>query len=234
MTAPGLSCSLWDLVPWPGVEPGPSALGEWSLSHWTTREVLRFQFADILGKIQLWRECWPHRGSTADLFRVMERYYSFAVVVITCLCLVAQSCLTLCNPLDCSPPGSSVHGDSPGKNIGVDCHALLQGILPSQGSNPGIPHCRCILYHLSHQGSPWILQWVAYPFSRETSWPRHRSGVPCIAGRFFTSWATREVLKDGVFLSEGQLILVLICFVCMCVCGGGGISKWARRVLSLI
>ena len=46
----------------------------------------------------------------------------------TVLCLVAQSCPTLCNPMDCSPSGSSVHGDSPGKNIGVDCHALLQGI----------------------------------------------------------------------------------------------------------
>ena len=44
------------------------------------------------------------------------------------LCLVAQSCLTLCNPRDCSPPGSSVHGDSPGKNTGAGCHALLQEI----------------------------------------------------------------------------------------------------------
>ena len=43
------------------------------------------------------------------------------------LCLVAQSCLTYCNPVDCSPPGSSVPGDSPGKNTGVGCHALLQG-----------------------------------------------------------------------------------------------------------
>ena len=48
--------------------------------------------------------------------------------------LVAQSCPTLCNPMDCSPPGSSVHGDSPGKNTGVGCHALLQGIFPTQGS----------------------------------------------------------------------------------------------------
>ena len=50
------------------------------------------------------------------------------------VCLVTQSCPTLCNPLDCSLPGSSVHRDSPGKNTGVGCHALLQGILP----NPGI------------------------------------------------------------------------------------------------
>ena len=70
------------------------------------------------------------------------------------LCLVAQSCPTLCASMDCSPPGCSVHGDSPGKNTGVDCHALLQGIFPTQGSNPGLPRCRQVVYHLSHQGSP--------------------------------------------------------------------------------
>ena len=56
----------------------------------------------------------------------------------------------------CSPPGSSVREDSPGKNIGVGCHAALQGIFPTQASRPGLPHCRQILYHLSHQGSPVI------------------------------------------------------------------------------
>ena len=66
------------------------------------------------------------------------------------MCLVAQSCLTLCDPMDCSPPGSSVHGDSPGKNTGVGCHAFLQGIFPTQRSNPGILHCRRIFNHLSH------------------------------------------------------------------------------------
>ena len=68
--------------------------------------------------------------------------------------LVAQSCLTLSDIMDWGPPGSSVHGDSPGKNTGVGCHALLQGIFPTQGSNPGLPQCRRILYRLSHQGSP--------------------------------------------------------------------------------
>ena len=64
--------------------------------------------------------------------------------------LVTQSCLTLCNPMDCSPPGSSVHGDSPGKNTGVGCYALLQRIFPTQG----LKLCLCgscigrwILYH---------------------------------------------------------------------------------------
>ena len=60
------------------------------------------------------------------------------------LCLDTQSCPTLCNSLDCSPPGSSVHGDSAGKNTGEGCHALLQGIFPTQGLKPGLPHCRPI------------------------------------------------------------------------------------------
>ena len=59
---------------------------------------------------------------------------------------VAQLCLTLCDPKDCSPPGSSVHGDSPGKNTGVDCHALLQGIFPTQGLNQSLLNCRWVLY----------------------------------------------------------------------------------------
>ena len=69
-------------------------------------------------------------------------------------CLVTQLCPTLCNAVNYSPPGFSVRGDSPGKDTGVGCHALLQGIFPTQGSNPGLPHCRQILYHLSHWGSP--------------------------------------------------------------------------------
>ena len=70
------------------------------------------------------------------------------------LCLVAQLCLTLCDPMDHSPPSSPVHGDSPGKNTRVGYHTLLQGIFPTQGLNPGFVHWRQILYHLSHQGKP--------------------------------------------------------------------------------
>ena len=58
------------------------------------------------------------------------------------LCLVTQSFPTLWNPLDCSLPGLSVHGNSPGKNTGLGCQVLLQGVFPTQGSNPGLPHCR--------------------------------------------------------------------------------------------
>ena len=72
--------------------------------------------------------------------------------------LVTQLSPTLCDPMDYSLQGTSVQGDSPGKNTGVGCHALLQGIFPTQGSNPGLPYCRQILYQLSHQGSPacWV------------------------------------------------------------------------------
>ena len=66
-----------------------------------------------------------------------------------CMCSQSlQSCPTHCDPKDCSPPGSSVHGDSPGKNTGVGCHVLLHGIFPTQGSNSGLPPCRIIRYHL--------------------------------------------------------------------------------------
>ena len=59
------------------------------------------------------------------------------------MCLVTQSCPTLCDPMDCSPPGSSVHGDSPGKNTEVGCHALLQGIFQTPGLNPRLPQLLC-------------------------------------------------------------------------------------------
>ena len=97
------------------------------------------------------------------------------------LCLVTQLCPTLCNPMAYSPQDSSVHGDSPGKNTGVGYHAFLQGLFPTQGSNPGFSHCRQIIYQLSHQGSPRILEWVAYPFSSGSSQPRNQTRVSCIA-----------------------------------------------------
>ena len=71
---------------------------------------------------------------------------------------VVQSCPTFFDPMACSPPCSFVHGDSAGKNTagkntGVDCCVLLQGIFPTQGSNPGPLHGRQILYHLSQRRS---------------------------------------------------------------------------------
>ena len=110
------------------------------------------------------------------------------------MCLVAQSCPALCNPMDCSPPGSSVHGDSPDKNTGVSCQALLQGILPTQGLNLGLSHCRWILLPSDPQGKPkntgvgslsllkgifqtGILKWAAMLSCRGSSQPRDRTQV---------------------------------------------------------
>ena len=73
------------------------------------------------------------------LFLASSEIFSFQVSHVQCL--VSQLCLTLCSPMKYSPPGSSVHGDSPGKNIRMGCRARLQGIFPTQGSNPGLPHC---------------------------------------------------------------------------------------------
>ena len=75
---------------------------------------------------------------------------------------------------------------------GVGSLSLLQGIFPTQGSSPGLLYCRQILYQLSHKGSPRILEWVACPFSSQSSWRRNCTGVSCIAGGFFTNWAIRE------------------------------------------
>ena len=71
---------------------------------------------------------------------------------------------------------------SPGQHTGVGSLSFLQGIFPTQGLNPGLPHCRWILYQLIYKGSPRILGWVAYPFSRGSSWPRDQTGVFCTAG----------------------------------------------------
>ena len=94
-----------------------------------------------------------------NLIKQYKRKYS----ALCCVwCLVAQLCVTLCNHMDCSLPSSSVLGDSAGKNTGVGCHALLQGIFLTQGSNAGLSRCRQILYQVSHQGNPRILEWVLY------------------------------------------------------------------------
>ena len=63
-----------------------------------------------------------------------------------------QSCLALCEPVDCTPPGSSVHGILQARTLAWVACTFLQGIFLTQGSIPGLLHCRWILYHLSHQG----------------------------------------------------------------------------------
>ena len=122
------------------------------------------------------------------------------------------------------PHGLYSPWNSPGQNTGVGSCFLLQGIFPTQGSSPGLPHCRRILYQLSHKGSPRILEWVACPFASGSSKPRNWTGVSCIAGGSFTSRAIRESafkagLADTGLSLQGQLfstetsLLTLNCFI---------------------
>ena len=92
------------------------------------------------------------------------------------------------------PHGLYSPWNSPGQNTGVGSLSLLQGVFPTQGLNPGLLHCKWFLYQLSHQGLPRILEWVTYPFSSGSSWPRNQTGVFCIASRFFSNWTIREAL----------------------------------------
>ena len=102
---------------------------------------------------------------------------------------IGQLCRTLCDPID-----DTVYGFLQARILEwVAFLFLLQEIFPTQGSNPSLLHCRQILYQLSHKGSPRILKWVAYPFSKGTFQPRNQTRVSWIAGRFSTKWAIREV-----------------------------------------
>jgi len=96
----------------------------------------------------------PHIPVILFMLRCHSEKYS-----LTVLCFLL-SCVWLCDPMYCSPPGSSVPGDSPGRNTGVGCNTLLQGIFPTQGLNPGLLHSRQILYHLNHQENLRRLEWV--------------------------------------------------------------------------
>ena len=83
--------------------------------------------------------------------------------------------------------------NSSGQNTEFGSLSLLQGIFSTKRSNSGFPHCRLILYQLSHKGSARILEWLDYPFSSRSSQSRNQTRVSCIAGGFFTNWAIREV-----------------------------------------
>ena len=94
--------------------------------------------------------------------------------ILPCSEWVSESLSVVSNSL--WPHGLYSPWNSPGQNAGVGSLSLLQGIFPTQGLNPSLPHCRQILYQLSHQGSPRILEWVAYPLSSRSSWLRNRLG----------------------------------------------------------
>ena len=107
------------------------------------------------------------------------------------LCLVTQACLTLWDPVACSLPGSAIHGVSPGKNTGVGCHALLQGIFKPRDRTRS-PILQVDSLPSEPPGKPKNTEMGSLSLLQGISWPRNWTGVSCIAGRFFTSWADRE------------------------------------------
>ena len=92
------------------------------------------------------------------------------------------------------PHGLYSPWNSSGQNTEVSSLSLLQGIFPTQGSNPGLLHCRQILYQLSHKGSPRILEWVAYSFSSGSSWHWNWTGAE--------TGLIQPKAKDGLKSSE--------------------------------
>ena len=104
---------------------------------------------------------------------------------------------------DSETPWTVVHQAPPStwilqKNTRVGCHAFLQGIFPSQGSNPGLLHCRQILYCLNHQGSPRKLEWVVSPFSRGSSRPGIEPGSPALQA---DSLPAEPLIKGSPFIN---------------------------------
>ena len=145
------------------------------------------------------------------------------------LCLVIQLCITLCDPMDCSPPGSSIHGDSEYWNV-LPCSP--SGDLPNSGTEPRSPTLQVDSLPSEPLGKPQILEWVAYPFSRGTFWPRNWTRVSCIANGFFTSRTTREALDNSVVVALIKCHRMLHLYIHSILLNNNkGYEKWISRSL---
>ena len=159
-------------------------------------------------------------------------------VCVVCSCSVAQSYLTLCNTMDCSPPGSSVHEISQTRILEFLAISSSRGSFRPRDRTciscigRQILHCWAIretlymcIVSVSCSGMPYslridpkdynlpgssvhgilqtrILEWVAIPFSRWSSWPRDQMQVSCMSSRFFTVWVIRENLYMCIYVHK--------------------------------
>ena len=116
-----------------------------SQEHW---EMSQFSTSDLANMLESFsgkyrQRAWGFppgsfslRSANRHFLPLLTHKLSLHEALLACVCAKSlQLCPTLCDPMGCSPPGSPVHGDSPGKITGVGCHALLQGIFLTQGSN---------------------------------------------------------------------------------------------------
>ena len=140
--APHSSTLAWK-IPWTE-EPGRlQSMGSLRVRHdWATSLSLSCIGGGNGNPLQYYCLENPRDGEPGGLLSMGSQRVGYDWSDLT----AAAAPVVLCNPMACNPPGSSVPGDSPGKNAGVGCHALLQGIFPTQGSNPGLPHCRRIFF----------------------------------------------------------------------------------------
>jgi len=134
--------------------------------------------------LPLHQEILPFRNDFVFINKAQTRHIGWYILEVKW----NESCSVVSDYLQ--PHGLWQSWNSPGQNTGMASFSFLQGIFPTQGLNPGFPHYRHILYQLSHQESPKILEWVAYLFSSRSYWPRNPTRISCIAGGFFTCWAT--------------------------------------------
>ena len=125
----------------------------------------------------------PHHSGKYRLHRIKFWVYHYMPCCVLCHSYVSDSL----RPHELLPARHLCPWGFSRQESWMGCHALLQGIFPTQGLNSGLLHCRRILYCPSYQKSPRILEWVAYPFSRVSSRPKNGTRVSCIAGRFFTN-----------------------------------------------
>ena len=184
-------------------------------------------FLHTAGVIFILSSCKPLTGYLYKCTETSQSYviallFENAATVNRVLCSVPQSCPTLCDPMDCSPPGSSVLGDSPGKNTGVVFNAFLQGNFPTQGSNPGLPHCRQNLYCLSHQGSKVKIAQPCLTLCNPMDYTVHgilqarilEWGLPLLLGTFPTQGSNAGLLQVSKLLAS-------------CACLFGYTQPWA-------
>ena len=131
-----------------------------------------------------------------------------------CVGSVTQSCLTLCDPMDCSPPGSSVHRIPQARILEWGATAFLQGIFPTQGSNPGLPPCRRLLYQLSHQRGPFkrLIHQFSHSVMSDSLRPHEpqHARPPCLsptAGVYPNSCLLRVMLSNHLILCRPLFFL---------------------------